>query len=431
MPCLATGRVCDIMNHTCVPCSATRACPSGYLCDAGQCKRRPACTNGQCEAPLTCDTATNTCINVGAVDLCGSCTIDSECRGDGSKCLAQAGGGFCGQVCDNTRPCPSGYTCAPYMSGKQCIPVAGRCTDNCGLPGATCPSGRSCDTSTGLCFAAKRLCDSCGADGECGAPTDKCLQVADGGGRVCGQDCDTSRVGGRPCPVGFTCRDITTGVKQCVPQGAECIVDPCENLNCSGTTPHCDPAARTCVECLQAIHCPASDQICTPEHTCVIPGQCTSDQSCNGDPGGPKCCTTTLGQKCSQCCGNNDCPSARPYCVANVCQTTQDPCAGVNCSPGQACNPATGLCETTGGGGTSCQTDNDCPASSLGTPMKCDPMFHSCYEETGLCGADSDCLSGMSCATGLFCTGCLALGGYCPAGLTCLPFPGFDFCIGM
>jgi hypothetical protein len=94
----------------------------------------------------------------------------------------------------------------------------------------------------------------------------------------------------------------------------------------------------------------------------------------------------------------------------------------VVCNPPQTCNPATGNCETGMSGGTSCATDTDCPPSALGgTPEKCDPMFHFCYDPAGSCASNAECAPGQTCQ--LFCMGCVNTGFYCPPGLVCIPFP--------
>jgi hypothetical protein len=270
----------------------------------------------------------------------------------------------------------------------------------------------------------KRLCDTCSNDEECGGPTDNCIAgLADGGARYCSQDCDTSHVGGRACSTGFTCREISPTVKQCVPNGSECVTDPCAGVNCSPTssTPICDPATRTCVECLEDRHCPASDQVCQNK-VCRTPGACTGDASCAGDPAGTHCCQTTLGMRCAQCCNNTHCGGATPYCVANVCRSQQDPCAGVTCNPPQTCNPATGNCE--GGGSVTCTSDSQCASG-----LKCDLQFNFCYDPSGLCADDTQCAPGQTCA--FFCSGCAASGGYCPPGLFCLPLDANGICFGL
>ena len=119
--------------------------------------------------------------------------------------------------------------------------------------------------------------------------------------------------------------------------------------------------------------------------------------------------------------------SGTPFCVANTCQATQDPCAGVNCPGGTRCNPANSMCESTSTGGHISCGSSSCPSSSAGAPMDCDSMTNTCYDPSGTCTADSDCISGMTC-NGILCIGC-ATTGYCPGGGACFPIPGFDFCI--
>lgn len=387
--CLSAGKLCDQTSRQCVACSATRVCPNTHVCQSGSCTPRPRCMNGMCPSPQTCDTATNFCINAGGASLCGRCNADAECSGTNSKCLALGGGNYCGKACTGQNDCPSNFVCDPNF--RQCVPAAGRCENNCGVPGQSCTGGRACNATSGLCLTSKGLCDACSADSECGAESDKCLVPGDGGARVCAQNCDTTTPNGRNCPTGFTCRDAGGGSRQCYPTGGECVVDPCANLMCNRQSglPFCDPDRRACVECRTNNDCPASDQICTADKTCIVPGQCTGDMSCQGDPAGPKCCTTTLGQKCSQCCNNTDCPTSAQFCVANRCQATQDPCTGVTCNPGQTCNPANGNCEGGGMGTGECTDSTQCAAGQICLNLV---LISFCT-----CTTNADCVAPLVC----------------------------------
>lgn len=432
-PCLPTGRVCDLSAHICVGCSDAHPCPNTHLCTTGTCTPRPHCGDGgSCPGGMTCDTGSGICVSGGTVPLCGACVVDAECQGTGSKCLAFGGGNYCSKACTGTGQgnCPTGYACTEPSAGagKQCVPAAGRCRDNCVVGG--CQGSTTCDAQTGLCMGPKRLCNACSSDEECGSPTDKCLPMGDGGARLCSQDCDTSHVGVRGCPAGFTCRTLEAGVKQCLPTGAQCVVDPCASVHCTDTSkPVCDPSTGNCVECVRSDQCPATDMVCQ-QNVCVIPGACTNDQSCAGSSSGSHCCTTTLGQRCHQCCTSQHCSGSTPYCVANTCQSTQDPCASVSCTPPQTCNPATGQCES--GGTITCQQDADCAADPTGA-TKCDPTYHFCYSPMGICLDASQCAPGQTCA--MFCTGCMNTNpplGYCPPGLICLPLlDPTGMCIGL
>ncbi len=75
--------------------------------------------------------------------LCRPCGVDSDCIGNGSKCLTLDGAKVCGRGCgpgSSLGPCPTGYSCS---ATHQCTPVTGTCTCRASTVGAT----RSCNVS--------------------------------------------------------------------------------------------------------------------------------------------------------------------------------------------------------------------------------------------------------------------------------------------
>ncbi len=210
-------------------------CESGYQCDedrGGLCI--PACqSNADC-GQLVCDLDTNTCVN---------CTHDDECDEP--------------RTCSDTGLCidpPTGCTpgeCASMGDAYFCDEVSGNCllgctqhTDCSGMDEPydcnPCPSGSSCDTSTGNCTGRGDWpCDcmalDCGSYGQlCDASICECVtppgsgagqgqpctshddcegdlgcaggDMMGGGGSTCQYICDME-FNGCACPPGTECSD--------------------------------------------------------------------------------------------------------------------------------------------------------------------------------------------------------------------------------
>ena len=95
-------------------CTSNSQCPSGYICQNGQCV--PQSTPSGCTSNSQCPTG-YTCVNGICVSPQNTgCTSNSQC-GSGYICV----NGQCVQetACSSTVPCPSGFAC----SNGVCVPV--------------------------------------------------------------------------------------------------------------------------------------------------------------------------------------------------------------------------------------------------------------------------------------------------------------------
>lgn len=177
---------------------------------------------------------------------------------------------------------------------------------------------------------------------------------------------------------------------------------------CKGTTPVCDGASNTCVECLKASDCKAATPVCdATSKTCV---ECAKSTDCKS-AGKPACDTTS--NACVACVGNADCKdAAKPFCDNAAAQC-------VACLKAADCtDPKASVCSA--GTCTACTVDADCSniagkgACDAGTCVQCtvakesacagkscDPAIKQCTAtKVGTkdlcesCLADSECIGG-------------------------------------
>jgi hypothetical protein len=260
--------------------------------------------------------------------------IDAD--GDGHR-AASCGGGDC----DDTDPSVHPGAFEPCDSPRDL---------DC-QPPIVCPTGTSCDASSGLCVS---VC----FEGGC-ATGFTCTP-----GNLCVEEACASRT--EPCPAGTLCRGgecraPCDGVF--CPRGQLCAggacIDPCAGVVCPamqvciagepGAVTVCGPAC-TCTEvsvplCPAGRACDARDGSPTAGH-CVDPGcdtlECMAGEICTTS-GCVDACTGVvcpLGQLCraGECvpdaCASITCPGAQ-ICRDGVCH---DPCDFVTCGPGEICN---------------------------------------------------------------------------------------------
>jgi MYXO-CTERM domain-containing protein len=297
-------------------------CPTGEVCDKGECV-------GRCsELAVTCD-STEVCSPEG---FC----VDAECADVTCPAGERCKGGTCKEPCGGVA-CPGGTVC-----------LAGRCADPC--VGVTCETGRVCDG--GVCVP-KCECQVCGVglecqtDGRC-VPTG-CADVTCAAGQVCsGGDCVDACMGavcpeGEKCEAG-ACVDACTGVT-CEP-GTKCVSGLCTD-SCTGV--HCIPG-QSCV--------PGADN----QGTCVAAADCTSmpcplpgDQCVNGVCVNP-CMACTIAQKCENGACVDRCQGvtcgAMEACMDGICVSTAPPATGGGTSAGAGGGAGTGGALLGGTGGT-------------------------------------------------------------------------------
>lgn len=274
-------------------CSATVACPDGYVCklangvvacvpapeggstsDGGSSEAGPtvdgsgtpieggtdaSAYTGPCNADTDCHTAEK-CIDGACAPLVGLCSDGTQCNVRGSACVD----GLCEAICSTTIPCPSGYGCdfnrgvcnlnpgsctgtgtSSCQGGATC--VEGHCVPPCDASaegGPTCATGEVC--VNGGCIPDQGATFACINDGDQGQLANAC-----GEGFIClHHDCYAacSLDGGTGCGSATnistqTCKDVTieTGTYAvCAAPGtlgSDC--DPAQGTTC--------PAGGVCV----------------------------------------------------------------------------------------------------------------------------------------------------------------------------------------
>ncbi|MEZ4232705.1 MAG: DNRLRE domain-containing protein [Polyangiaceae bacterium] len=373
-------------------CSETRQCQSGRCVDGVCCN---AACGGQCEA----------CDNPGNV---GSCTPTSgaphgarpACAGDGTACnglcdgsnrtqCALPGGGVecraascsAGQAslqtfCVGNGSCPAEtlQPCAPFQcAGTGCLTT---CTID-----TQCQLGYRCDA--GSCVPAKTNGESCTANPECasGYCVDGfCCNTA------CNGQCEACSVSGSE----GACSAVTGAPVGARPSCAD------DGSACGGS---CNGVART------ACAYPGSSTECRASSCDTGSGVATLGAGCNGAGACPP--LQTLSCPSGSCTGDgcgNDCTAdadcgVDEYCVAGVCQTTQNlgspcsrnaECGSGRCVDGYCCNSAcSGQCEACDLGGN----EGVCSAVT-GAPHG---ARTACANDGSGCGGTCDGTSQTSC----------------------------------
>jgi len=282
-------------------------------------------------------------------------------------------------LCATATACPSGSTCDP--STGKCIPT---CGPVCAI---YCPYGNVVDANG---------CGTCGCNPP---PTDPCATVDCGGGTHCdsgkcipdGVSC--GGLAGKACPGAGTCTDDPYDGCDPAAGGADCPgICRCAAASAScpaGTVFNTDPAVCGCVT---APPDPCSAVLCAPGT------QCTGGK-----------CVPVCGPVCDIYCayGNVSDANGCPTCACNP--PPADPCSTVKCASGTHCD--SGKCVSDGvscGGlaGTACPGAGTCV----------DDPSDSCAPKTG--GAD--------CAGICRCSGGTVL---CPANTSFDSSPSVCACV--
>lgn len=388
-------------------CTTDRHCPSGMVCEGGQCEN--ACFTDSCLGNLMCDSRTGHCFNPGA-----NCQDSADC-GSGppvGRCIGGSCQYGCGvdsvagcvedRVCGSEGFCEVAPTCnaTPDCGRPDFVCSAGACVRRCDAPGAyPCHGNSTCQASTGLC-SGNELGANCIADANCASGV--CLDV--GGSTFCSRTCGATA----DCPLGMSCRRVG-GARRCireaafnpppdfdVPSGQVCMNpgNACQSSVCN--------AANQCVErCSQDAHCLAYDTRCV---MVVIAGAGPTDylQECAPKAGLPDGMTCTDND-------NDQCESGICYRYANECAGAC--CSDLDCGAGEACvlydvdqdrNESILVCRAKGGArtyGQGCTIDSQCEGvcgprdpNNLAGALSC----------TTHCCTDQDCAvypGGGRCAT--------------------------------
>jgi hypothetical protein len=332
------------------------ACQQGaYACLNGQF----TCLGGQGAKPEECDCQDNDCD--GKVD--NQTPNAPPICGTGKDCVKSSFGCGCAVPCNLNAefPCPGGQVCQDVTVSESGVPAGKYCVSD--------PCGGDCTGKTVTDASNKVICAPPGTPADpmtCAAPP-VCVCKGQFG---CKDPC-----AGVTCGAGTVCAALGTSAGKCVADS--CFANPCQgcgkvcNLGSCVSNP-CDPDPCK------------SDEECKPSadfsgHACV--------PTCGGKtcPAGQACvlgaCVDTCAPACAsgQVCDRGQTP---PGCVTDKCQPSpctdgsfcdpvtggcgNDPCAGVVCPTGDACQA--GTCVTgQGGTGGAASSSSSSSTSSSGT----------------------------------------------------------------
>jgi Cys-rich repeat protein len=452
--CLYSGECCEgfscsgdklCIPHT--PCVTDAECEAG-VCDVktGECINAPNCTTEGCTAGTVCNEETGACEPDGGSNnaICSPCTNDSDCAD--SFCTALGGSTYCVPACENNDDCITGYKCFNVQgSGLRCVPGSYTCEQPCIQSG--CPTGKTCDFSSGECIPQLDLCDSCEKDDQCGVGS-RCVIVGTLG-KLCIPQCvnNTCSQGGScqlfddvsichpgaECCFGDNCSGSETGTETGTETGSETGETGC-NPPCSDPFPVCNPQNDTCVQCLANEDCPAG------EFCDMNTKLCTSDVCAACEDPYPACTTINGQPACVQCVQDADCPSgdcdeatffclgAPPGVVSDSCKCSSDSDCPTGTQFSLKCNTSSGVCYDTGGAcdnisaccdatsGSQCVSALELFGGSGGLPI---PGGLPTGGAFGLCTCSSE-LAELACMFDP--TQCGDTAGNCQPGLSCSPF---------
>lgn len=264
-----------------------------------------------------------------------------------------------------------GSCCVPKTcagQGQSCGPL----DDGCGttLDCGSCATGDTC--LAGTCGCKDGVKNGTESDVDCGGVCATCAA-----GKSCGSPADC--VAGLFCSDGVCCQSACTGLCQaCVLAKTGVASGTCASI-AAGT----DPDGECALD---------------PASTCQKTGQCKSG-ACELYPSGTPCATATC--------------SAGTATAAKSCDGSGQ-CIG----PAPAACPAPYLCNAAG---TACQSCSDGLKNGAETDVDCGGSTASCARcaQGKVCGAASDCATGLSCVDGVCCqSACTALCMACSSAKT-------------
>jgi hypothetical protein len=403
------------------PGSCVGACREGVqICGDLQPGDWGACQGDVAPTQETCDGTDNDCD--GDVDEPG------DLPWIGQPCPAQAG--VCNGIWDcqaGQKICVGGSTQPGRCNGldDDCDGVIDELDElqqdpqfgqACGQPEGECEEGAlECVGGAWVCVGAvepsEEVCD--GLDNDCNEVVDDqapCEPVGDLQSYCIEGDCRVECASGEfPCPGGQECVQRTVdgqSVSVCLPTVGDCggvdcppgwiceddvCVDPCDGVFCEDWE---ECRGGLCVD----VSCSGLGQGCPPGEFCV-------DHACAEDPCAAAQCDPLL-SACRRDCDAQSCTaSCEPVCqcpLGQWCDDTdtgagacvQEPCQGVDCEPGQRCDPGSQACEpdpcadVTCGGGSAC-FEGECVPDPCAL-LQC-PLYYRCEvhpEEDGAGGLE-------------------------------------------
>lgn len=357
--CDAAGKQCDNCTPGNGSCNATGA---GFTaCDS----------TGQNEETVTCAAPKPYCAALAKGPACTECKTAADCPPSTNECQVSScsAEGACG-LSPVTKDAPCGATgaggkCDGAGACVYCQPGDKRCTglvpESCDAKGQW-SAGSACTGAAPLCVAG--ACVQCQAPSDCPTTTNECLSVACSSGQ-CGF---SPKAQGAACASGAgtcngsgQCNVCQPGSKTCngnVPLVCGSNGQYAAQPACTGTTPNCDPATGSCVQCSGASQCPAASSPCL-QATCAS-GTCGFGNKADGaacavagdsgtcSAGACKVCTagqkrcksgsTTTLQTCDASGQWQDsaCGGGTPYCSGGAC--TAAVCGNGTTDPGEQCD---------------------------------------------------------------------------------------------
>ena len=381
-------------------CDSTGACRTGgdvRACGSagGKCSDCIGTGYSLCTTSRVCGRDDASC---SATTCSGCCTVD-----DGRlRCLAGNEPAACGQSGAQCADCQTeGRSCDPSSRAcgtSRCTPenCAGCCVDDKCLPGttpaacgdggdtcATCATGQSCRTQTGVGGACSGV-SACGPTncGGCCTATGACVTGSDS--TACGKNGQLcAACGGRQ-----TCVADGQGNERTCQTPATCGPDNCAGC-CVGNQCVTTTTAAACGASGAACKACGKNQICDPAGTCIDSTSQCGLASCAGCCVGDFCETGTQNAACGtggDTCAN--CSAQSRVCQSGVCQAPA--CSAANCASG-CCDGNTCVTGTLnaacGVGGAACTdcADTGSFCDSLVTPRRCSDQQASCPATYGMC----------------------------------------------
>ncbi|HMJ11902.1 MAG TPA: hypothetical protein VK524_10840 [Polyangiaceae bacterium] len=234
-----------------------------------------------------------------------------------------------------------------------------------------------------------------------------------------GQVCDGSNQ--QQCVQCLSDDDCSGGTPACDVATKTCVGCTESAKHCSGQLGECNPSNQTCVQCLGKADCGAATPVCDLKHECV---GCLADKDCSGatpacDVAEQECvgCTNSAlhckgskplcdsaAQACVQCLSHDDCtdPTAS-RCNAGQCQPCIESAQCDHIDDRGVCDESSGIgqcVQCTGKQYEACGVDT----ANTGRAFVCDSTSRTCSDQTagssGLCGqcvSDAECPSGQLC----------------------------------
>jgi hypothetical protein len=327
-------------------------CPTGFVCEAGQCRDggdctvnpcsgfsycdllskqcMPGCgTNTQCALNEICDLTTHACIcPQGFHDCNGACVANDSTATCGSSCTA------CPSVANSTTTCDGtgcGLTCNEgfFACGGNCYLGSGESAEACGPTCTPCtaPPGATASCINGQCSSD---CTGGQSVNACGPSCEPCNTVENGTAACIGGSCQYS------CNVGYV-----SHCGRCYPS----------DIMTAPNAGFCTTSADCCDELPQTF-CNTEGYCVRPYQQCASNNGCASGATCMciyGGTFGPCQAPADKGYCAPQCNGTAPCPKYLPSEYPNT--MTQCSLAGtlsfkcyIQCGPGIPC-PAGWACD--------------------------------------------------------------------------------------